>query len=131
MKPGNTIYANKDNNICYKDDEIFETSIECNNAHDAIVSLFCRIFCTNIIETIILTTMYSTNTDWTIVSLCSYLAEHHNKSSRTFRRSINNMIDKGVIIYNKGQISICPDCDISPYDLDNVKSIIIHINKTK
>lgn len=129
MKDSSAIYVNRDNNTCYHDDEIFETSIETTNARHSIINLFSKLLCDSYEESLIFATLVNVNFAFTISAMCKKLSADFGKSERTYRRAIECLLKKNVIQISEGTIIINQDYDISKYDLTNLKSIMIHINK--
>lgn len=127
MKEANAMYTNKQINVCYRDDEIFETKLVSDTGKSAIINIFLKLFCSNDEQRIIFYTLLNSKDNWTIVSLCKYLSDNYDKSERTYRRNINELIGNNIIKYELGILSIAEDYDISQYNLSNVKSIMIHI----
>lgn len=125
------IYVNRLRDIVYRDGEILETDIKKSDddtIEDTIFDIFSRLLIKNgeqrkaFYHIIFDKKEYSKNT------LSKHLKDLYGKSERTYIRAIEYLYKKRIIYNDKhGKIRVSLDYNLSLLDLDNVKSIIIHI----
>lgn len=131
LDTANIIYANKYTNVCYTDGEILELirrKRDNESIKDVIFDLYAK-FITRCIEQYhIYKFLTYEESQISVAKLCKILGERYNKSDRTYRRSIDNLVKAKIIFVDKGIISLNIDYDLSLLDLNDTKSLIIHIN---
>lgn len=126
------LYVNRLLNIVYSDGEILETNIsriKKETPRETIFDIFARILTKNSEQRKVLYHITFDKEDYTRISLCKRLSLLYGKSDRTYSRAIDYLFGKRIIIQNKHRILKVPiKYDLSLLDLDNVKSVMIHIN---
>lgn len=126
------LYVNRLLNIVYSDGEILETNIsriKKETPKETIFDIFARILTKNSEQRKVLYHITFDKEDYTRISLCKRLSLLYGKSDRTYSRAIDYLFGKRIIIQNKHRILKVPiEYDLSLLDLDNVKSVMIHIN---
>lgn len=126
------LYVNRLLNIVYSDGEILETNIsriKKETPRETIFDIFARILTKNSEQRKVLYHITFDKEDYTRISLCKRLSLLYGKSDRTYSRAIDYLFGKRIIIQNKHRILKVPiEYDLSLLDLDNVKSVMIHIN---
>lgn len=126
------LYVNRLLNIVYSDGEILETNISRIKKEipkETIFDIFARILTKNSEQRKVLYHITFDKEDYTRISLCKRLSLLYGKSDRTYSRAIDYLFGKRIIIQNKHRILKVPiEYDLSLLDLDNVKSVMIHIN---
>lgn len=129
----NILYVNRLTNQCYVDGEILELTRHTKpneSIKDTVFDLFAK-YLTRCEEQkeVYHYLMYEQNTI-SVPNLCKILSQRSNKSERTYRRAIDNLRRGKIIIISHSIISCNIDYDISLLDLDDAKSLIIHIEKS-
>lgn len=131
-KTPDIIYVNRLSNIVYKDGQILETTInkgKKDTARDAVFDIFARVLTKNGEQRKILYHLMFDKEEYTANSLCNKLSKLYGKSARTFQRAVEYLYTRRIIRFGKHRnITLPLDYDLSLLDLDQVKSIIIHIN---
>ena len=125
------LYVNKLRDVFYKDGEILETDI--NRPKDItmqnlIFDVFARILVKNAEQRKALYHLMFDKVAYNRNSICKKLSNLYGKSDRTYSRALDYLYSKKLIYNKDGIIEVSVLYDISLLDLDNVKSIIIHIN---
>ena len=124
------IYVNKLRNIVYKDGEILETDVKKSddNVEDTIFDIFSRLLIKNGEQRKAFYHVVFDKKEYTKSTLSKHLVELYGKSERTYARAIEYLYKKRILYNNKyGKINVSLDYNLSLLDLENVKSIIIHI----
>ena len=125
------IYVNKFRNIVYKDGEILETDVKKSddNVEDTIFDIFSRLLIKNGEQRKAFYHVVFDKKEYTKSTLSKHLAELYGKSERTYVRAIEYLYKRRILYTDRyGKINVSLDYNLSLLDLDNVKSIIIHIN---
>lgn len=126
------LYVNRLTNNVYVDGEILETTIGKSKKDlpkDTIFDIFARIITKNGEQRKILYHLLFDKEEYNKSTLCKRLSMLYGKSSRTYERGLDYMFGKRIIYNDRNKIiRVTLDYDLSLLDLDNVKSIIIHIN---
>jgi len=132
LNQSDILYVNRLTNVVYQDGEILETNVHKSKkaTHiETIFDIFARILTRCGEERKILWHIIFDKEEYNKIKLADMLEKLYDKSSRTYLRSINEMIKRRIIIQSKHKVLKVPiEYDLSLLDLDNVKSIIIHIN---
>lgn len=127
----NVIFVNRLTNIVYKDGEILETIInkkKDSTPKDVIFDIFARVITRNGDERKVLYHVIFDKEDYTNKTLTEKLSKLYAKSTKTYQRAINSLCLRRIIKHNKNKvIKSMIDYDLSLLDLDDVKSVIIHI----
>ena len=130
------IYVNKLRNIVYKDGEILETDVKKSNDNieDTIFDIFSRLLIKNGEQRKAFYHVVFDKKEYTKSTLSKHLVELYGKSERTYARAIEYLYKKRIrlmhisdVFRRYGKINVSLDYNLSLLDLDNVKSIIIHI----
>ena len=124
------IYVNKLRNIVYKDGEILETDVKKSddNIEDTIFDIFSRLLIKNGEQRKAFYHVVFDKKEYTKSTLSKHLVELYGKSERTYARAIEYLYKRRIFYNNRyGKINVSLDYNLSLLDLDNVKSIIIHI----
>lgn len=126
------LYVNRLTNTLYRDGEILETNVKRskkNTPRETIFDIFARILTRSGEDRKVLWHLMFDKEEYTKIRLAARLAALYDKSSRTYLRSIDDMLRRRIIVQTKNKILQVPiEYDLSMLDIDNVKSIIIHID---
>lgn len=132
LNKADILYVNKLSNIVYTDGDILETSInksKKDTMRDTIFDIFARILTKNSEQRKVLFHIIFDKEEYNRNSLCKKLNMLYGKSTRTYERAIDYLFGRKLIYYNKHKALQVPlDYNLDLLDLDNIKSIIIHIN---
>ena len=126
------LYVNRLTNTVYVDGDILETNINKSKKElprDTIFDIFARIITKNGEQRKALYHLLFDKEEYNKSTLCKKLSMLYGKSSRTYERALDYMFGKRIIYNDRHKIiRVTIDYDLSLLDLDNVKSVIIHIN---
>lgn len=132
VKSCDILYYNRLTNVVYKDGEILETNISHSNKdtrRDTIFDLFVRILVKNSEQRKILYHVMFDKESYTRAKLCKKLSLLYDKSEKTYSRALDYLYAKRIIIQDRYKTLRVPiEYNLALLDLDNVKSIIIHID---
>lgn len=125
------IYVNRLRDIVYRDGEILETDIKKSDddtIEDTIFDIFSRLLIKSGEQRKAFYHIIFDKKEYTKNTLSKHLKDLYGKSERTYIRAIEYLYKKRIIYNDKhGKIRVPLDYNLSLLDLDNVKSIIIHI----
>lgn len=125
------IYVNRLRDIVYRDGEILETDIKKSDddtIEDTIFDIFSRLLIKSGEQRKAFYHIIFDKKEYTKNTLSKHLKDLYGKSERTYIRAIEYLYKKRIIYNDKyGKIHVPLDYNLSLLDLDNVKSIIIHI----
>ena len=126
------LYVNRLTNKVYKDGDILETYVKKSKKalpRETIFDIFARILTRCGEERKVLWHLMFDKEEYNKNSLAKALSNLYGKSNRTYIRAIDELLKRKIIIQTKNKILEVPiDYDLSLIDLENVKSIIVHIN---
>lgn len=126
------LYVNKLTNTCYKNGEILETNIVLNKkdktAKEAIFDIFARMLTKNGEQRKVLYHIMFDAYLYNSSTLSTKLSYTYGKSERSYRRAIEYLLNKKVIQIKDKKFVVNIDYNLALLDLDEVKSIIIHLN---
>lgn len=126
------IYVNRLTNVCYRDGDILETSYtktKKDTPRDIIFDIFARILTKNGEQRKVLYHLIFDKEEYNRNNLCKKLSTLYGKSTRTYERAIDYLFGKKLLRTDRNKtIKVPIDYDLSLLDLENVKSIMIHIN---
>lgn len=131
MSNNDILYVNRLSNTVYKDGEILET-IYAPKKNDTIketmFEIFSRLLTRNGEQRKVLYHLMYDIAEYNKNSLSKHLKDLYGKSEKTYTRAIDHLIVRKIININKQKIlQMNIDYNLSLLDLDNTKSIIIHI----
>lgn len=125
------LYVNKLTNTLYIDGDILETNIsraKNDLPRDTIFDIFARIITKNGEQRKVLYHLLFDKAEYNKSTLCKKLSVLYGKSSRTYERALDYLYGKRIIYNDRNKIiHVALDYDLSLLDLENVKSVIIHI----
>lgn len=126
------LYVNRLTNVVYQDGEILETTYrkaKKDTPTEAIFDLFARMLARSGDERRVLYHLIFDKVEYTKNSLSKHLSALYCKSEKTYQRAIDDLLNRRFIYQSKSRIIKVPiDYNLALLDLDNVKSIIIHIS---
>lgn len=129
----NILYVNRFENKVLVDGEILETHVaksKKDSPRDTIFDIFARILVKNKEQRKVLYHVMFDKEDYTNKKLCDKLQLLYGKSARTYQRAIDYLCSIRIIKHNRYKVlKVNADYDLSLLDLDNFKSIIIHIDQ--
>lgn len=132
LRASDILYVNRLTNVVYQDGEILETTYrkaKKDTLTEAIFDVFARMLTRSGDERKVLYHLIFDKAEYTKNSLSKHLSAIYFKSERTYQRAIDDLLNRRFIQQSKSRILKVPiDYDLSLLDLENVKSIIIHIN---
>lgn len=132
LNEADILYVNRLTNTVYIDGEVLETSVKepKKNLHiETIFDIFARILTKSGEERKVLYHTIFDKAEYNKNTLSKHLSALYNKSERTYYRAIDYLLSRRIIYQTKSKILKVPiEYDLSILDLDEVKSIIIHIN---
>lgn len=132
LNKADIIYVNRLLNIVYKDGDILETTIakiKKETPRETIFDIFARILTKSSEQRKVLYHLIFDKEDYTRPALCKRLNLLYGKSDRTFHRAIDYLFGKKIIYQDRHKILRVPvEYDLSLLDLDNIKSVMIHID---
>lgn len=126
----NILYVNRYTNVCYKENEILELNIQKDKDElikDAIFNLYCRLLTRSGEQRLVFYYLTYYNDEYSIAKLIRVLSNKYGKSERTYRRAIDNMMNRRVLYVKNNILFINMDYNLSILDLDNIKSIMVHV----
>lgn len=124
------LYVNRYTNVMYNENDLLELNIKKKSSEltsEAVFNLYAKILLKNYEQRLVFYHLTYDKEAYTINKLCKFLESKYDKSDRTYRRAIDYMFNKGIIKSDNKILYIHPDFNLSLLDLDNVKSIMIHI----
>lgn len=131
MSNNDILYVNRLSNIVYKDGEILETIYapkKNDTIKETIFEIFSRLLTRNGEQRKVLYHLMYDIAEYNKNSLSKHLKDLYGKSEKTYTRAIDHLIVRKIININKQKIlQMNIDYNLSLLDLDNTKSIIIHI----
>lgn len=126
------LYVNRLTNVVYKDGDILETTINRSTkdtAKETIFDIFARLLAKNVEQRKVLYHIMFDKEEYTRAKLCKKLSLLYNKSDKTFSRALDYLFGKRIICQDRNRVLQIPtEYNLALLDLDDVKSIIIHIN---
>lgn len=126
------IYVNRLTNVVYKDGDILETTIKTvtkDSRRDTIFDLFARVLVKNVEQRKALYHIMFDKEEYTRNKLCKKLSLLYNKSDKTYQRALDYLFGRRIIYQDRYKILHTPiEYDLALLDLDNIKSIMIHID---
>lgn len=126
----NILYVNRYTNVCYKENEILELNVQSGHdelVKDTIFNLYVRLLTKSGEQRLIFRYLLDHKEEYSIAKLIKVLSNDYGKSERTYRRAIENMIKRHILYVRNGILMINMDYDLSILDLDNIKSIMVHV----
>ena len=131
QKQSDVLFINRLTNVVYRDGEILETIInkkKNDTIKDVIFDIFARVITRNGEERKVLYHIIFDKEDYTNKKLTERLSQLYGKSTKTYQRAIDSLCIRKIIKHNRHKVvKAMTDYDLSLLDLDDVKSIIIHI----
>ena len=131
MGNSDILYVNRLSNTVYKDGEILETvyaAKKTDTIKDTIFEIFSRILTRNGEQRKVLYHLMYDIAEYNKNSLSKHLKELYGKSDKTYTRAIDYLISRRIINVTKYKVlQMNIDYNLSLLDLDETKSIIIHI----
>lgn len=131
VKAHDIIYANRLTNIVYYDGDILETNLinkDKDNKREHIFDVFARVLVRNNEQRKVFHHIMFDKEAYTRQKICKKCSLLYNKSEKTFQRAVDGLFGKRIITQDKYKILHVPiEYNLALLDLDNVKSIIIHI----
>ena len=131
MGNSDILYVNRLSNTVYKDGEILETvyaAKKTDTIKDTIFEIFSRILTRNGEQRKVLYHLMYDIAEYNKNSLSKHLKELYGKSDKTYTRAIDYLISRRIINITKYKVlQMNIDYNLSLLDLDETKSIIIHI----
>ena len=131
MGNSDILYVNRLSNTVYKDGEILETvyaAKKTDTIKDTIFEIFSRILTRNGEQRKVLYHLMYDVAEYNKNSLSKHLKELYGKSDKTYTRAIDYLISRRIINITKYKVlQMNIDYNLSLLDLDETKSIIIHI----
>lgn len=132
IKLSDILYVNRLTNTVYSDGEILETNIsksKKDTKRDIIFDIFARILTKNGEQRKVLYHIIFDKEEYNRNTLSKKLSSLYDKSSRTYERAIDYLFTRRIIRADRHKIlKVTIDYDLSLLDLDEVKSVIIHLN---
>lgn len=131
MSNNDILYVNRLSNTVYKDGEILETIYtpkKNDTIKETIFEIFSRLLTRNGEQRRVLYHLMYDVAEYNKNSLSRHLKDLYGKSEKTYTRAIDYLIVRKIININKQKIlQMNIDYNLSLLDLENTKSIIIHI----
>lgn len=131
MSNNDILYVNRLSNTVYKDGEILETIYtpkKNDTIKETIFEIFSRLLTRNGEQRKVLYHLMYDIAEYNKNSLSKHLKDLYGKSEKTYTRAIDHLIVRKIININKQKIlQMNIDYNLSLLDLENTKSIIIHI----
>ena len=131
QKQSDVLFINRLTNVVYRDGEILETIInkkKNDTIKDVIFDIFARVITRNGEERKVLYHIIFDKEDYTNKKLTERLSQLYGKSTKTYQRAIDSLCLRKIIKHNRHKVlNAMTDYDLSLLDLDDVKSVIIHI----
>lgn len=131
QKQSDVLFINRLTNIVYRDGEILETIInkrKNDTIKDVIFDIFARVITRNGEERKVLYHIIFDKEDYTNKKLTERLSQLYGKSTKTYQRAIDSLCLRKIIKHNRHKVlNAMTDYDLSLLDLDDAKSVIIHI----
>lgn len=128
------LYLNRYLNVCYSDGEILElTKIKGKDdtVKDVIFELFAKVLTRCSEQRQVYKYLVYTQNEANVSAICNTLAEKHGKSQRTYRRAIDSLNKGRILSIKNGVVHLRAEYDLSLFDLDNTKAIVINIQSNE